>query len=408
MKLILVLLLLTSSSTFVLAQSAEGCLVPFRYQSQIFSTTSKTTVQYGENINPGRGGQLEALIMDVHEPIGDTLSKRPVLILAHGGSFQFGGRVDIEGVCIDFARRGYVAVTMDYRKFFPGTALDSVNVVEATIRAVQDMKAAVRYMKNDALDSNLFRVDTSFIMVGGFSAGAITAVQLAYWNINDSSKAYIDTIVANEGGLEGQSNTITSVTSKIRGVLNSTGAILDTTWILATEPLISSYHGTNDVVVPIGVGTSGGAISSFGSDPIHQRTQNLSMPNYLKRVIGGSHTDIYVGANAATFLAYLDSTAHFFRDEILCQGITSGISNNEMKQILVFPNPAKDMISISGQWTSSLVIRLIDPIGRRQQITCMKEGENLTVDTSQLSPGLYILKVTDGERTFSEKVLIER
>lgn len=228
MKNILALLVFILSTYTISAQTAEGCLVPQRYESQIFSNTTKSTVKYGENINPGRGGILEELYMDVYEPVSDTISKRPLILLAHGGSFQTGSKNDLVSVCQDFAGKGFVSVSMDYRKFFPGTALDSINVVEATIRAVQDMRAAVRYMKNDAMDSNIYKIDTNFVMVGGFSAGAITAVQLAYWDSNDPVPAYIDTIISNEGGLEGQSNTITSVSSKIHAVLNSTGAILDT------------------------------------------------------------------------------------------------------------------------------------------------------------------------------------
>ena len=72
----------------------------------------------------------------------------------------------------------------------------------------------------------------------------------------------------------------------------------------------------------------------------------------------------------------------------------------------VFPNPASSILQISGISASSLSIQ--DFFGREYQIEYKQKGENLLLDTSQLAAGLYILRVWDGERTFVEKVLIER
>ncbi|MEQ8518816.1 MAG: T9SS type A sorting domain-containing protein [Cytophagales bacterium] len=72
----------------------------------------------------------------------------------------------------------------------------------------------------------------------------------------------------------------------------------------------------------------------------------------------------------------------------------------------VFPNPASSILQISGIPASSLSIQ--DYFGREFEIEYNQKGENLLLDTSQLAAGLYVLRVSDGEKWFTEKVLIER
>ncbi len=62
-----------------------------RYIMPVFSQVQKTTVPYATAIS--HLGQSITLSMDVYEPAGDTAQQRPVVVLAHGGSFIFGNRV---------------------------------------------------------------------------------------------------------------------------------------------------------------------------------------------------------------------------------------------------------------------------------------------------------------------------
>jgi len=65
-----------------------------RYKMQVFWESEVTSdIQYGSNINTQ--GNNENLTLDVYEPTGDSLANRPLLILAHGGSF-------IGGICCCF------------------------------------------------------------------------------------------------------------------------------------------------------------------------------------------------------------------------------------------------------------------------------------------------------------------
>ena len=82
----------------------------------------------------------------------------PAILCIHGGGFRAGTREGYDAQCIDLARHGYVAVTITYRLtpkyLFPA--------------AVQDSKAAVRWLRANAAKYN---IDPKRIGVTGGSAG---------------------------------------------------------------------------------------------------------------------------------------------------------------------------------------------------------------------------------------------
>ena len=82
----------------------------------------------------------------------------PAVICIHGGGFRAGTRESFNGLCLQLAERGYVAVTVSYRlapKYqFPA--------------AVYDVKAAVRWMRANA---EKYQIDPDRIGTTGGSAG---------------------------------------------------------------------------------------------------------------------------------------------------------------------------------------------------------------------------------------------
>ena len=83
--------------------------------------------------------------------------KRPAVVLVHGGGFRGGARQSYLPVAIKLAERGYVAATVSYRLAprhqFPA--------------AVEDVKAAVRYLRANA---DRFGIDPDRIGAMGGSA----------------------------------------------------------------------------------------------------------------------------------------------------------------------------------------------------------------------------------------------
>lgn len=117
------------------------------------------------------------LDMDLYypqEPINQ--SRRPLLLLIHGGAFYNGDKKDLGYPEMGhyFAERGYVVASINYRLGFMPLAPD---VDRAGYRALQDAHAAVCYLIENADE---FGIDTTRIFAAGTSAGAITALNLAF------------------------------------------------------------------------------------------------------------------------------------------------------------------------------------------------------------------------------------
>lgn len=370
------------------AQAVSSCNGD-RFINEVFSDVQITTVQYGENLNYG---EPEALIMDVYEPEGDTSSSRPVAIFAHGGAFIFGDRTEMDYLCTSYTKRGYVTATIDYRKL-QAFGLDSINAVEGLIRCMQDMKAAVRYFRNDAMTSNTYKVDTNFIFVGGYSAGALAALHTAYWDDEDMNPEYIEQLLTVEGGLEGQSNDFANVSSSVQGVINHSGGLIDANWLEAGDPPLVSYHGTDDSTVPFNTGLAAGAIVLDGSRVIHDRAEVTDLSHYLYAVEGGGHDGIFeTGAFTEEYSTYLDE-AWMFLESILCSDVSSveeGIVQQAFANLM--PNPFYGQLFIENTSGSALKLQVFSAAGalvREEWIASFNE----TINLSSLTPGVYFYRL---------------
>lgn len=382
-----------------IAQS-DGCDGK-RYLQEMFSEVKITTLTFGRNIS-----LLDDTInlkMDIYEPVGDLITKRPALILAFGGAFVSGDRFQLAELAYYFAKHGYVVSCIDYRiwpvfvKGFP----DSSAIIDVAIKAMGDMKAAIRYLKSHA---NTFRIDTNLVFIGGVSAGAITAIQSAYLDANDVIPSYIQKAIDQNGGLQGSSNKSNlNYSSTIRGVLNLSGAILDLDWIDKGESPMASMHGTADNVVPFNSGKAAGILSMQGSGVIHPVLRSRNIQEVLISVPGGLHTDIYI---EQSFQNYVDSfrvIAKKMFNNIICQQIISSQVALYQKTIKIYPTPAKDHITIE----SDQIIRsvnLYDMTGR--MISTKLLGNRLEWDAN-ISPGIYIVEaLMDRHQKALTKVMI--
>ena len=219
-----------------------------RYKDIVFVAASGVTgIPFGSNLNID--GSTATLSLDLYQPTGDTLTSRPLVICIHGGSLTVGSRIEMSPFCIDLAQRGYVAATIDYR-----VGIESPNgvktVLEATLRGVQDTKAAVRFLRSHAAQ---YGIDTSRIYLEGSSAGSVIAVHYAYWSQDEIPS---DINQAKWGNIEGASGN-PGVSSSIKGIVNYCGAIVDQTWIDPGEIPVANFHGLLDTVVPPDSGLSG-------------------------------------------------------------------------------------------------------------------------------------------------------
>ncbi|MEQ9063575.1 MAG: T9SS type A sorting domain-containing protein [Vicingaceae bacterium] len=307
-----------------------------RYIDEVFTGVTVTkNVKYGDNfnvyINPPTP-QSQPLVMDVYEPTGDTVTDRPLIILAHAGSFlpkcsqntlPLGDKEDSTMVemCREFAKRGYVAISMDYRLGWNPIASaqkDRIGtIMTAVYLAMQDMKACVRYVKSN---SGTYGIDSTKICVGGSNSGGYAA--LAYGSLNDTNELWLPKFVdvggTNKplvdihrwGDFEGDNGTTgffnynnPGPSSDIAMVLNLGGAIGDSSWINAGEVPIINFHGEADSLTPINckvvivAATGQPVVEVCGSRPISDRATRLGNQKFYD----DGFTDAYTqSANSKT------------------------------------------------------------------------------------------------------------
>jgi len=188
------------------------------------------------------------LKMDIYLPLDDTSKQRPLLMLIHGGAF-FNGDKASEAYTKwsnHFAAMGFVVASINYRMGFLPSA-DQIDC--AGYRAVQDANAAMRYLVHNAAK---YRINTDWIFVGGTSAGAITALNLAFMrNKNRPESTRGGVFKSDLGDIESVSAQYKEKFN-IKAVANMWGAVHDINMISNAETSIISFHGDADNIVPYG------------------------------------------------------------------------------------------------------------------------------------------------------------
>src|SRR5690606_15978027 len=96
--------------------------------------------------------------LDLYAPATTMHESRPGIVLVHGGDRVAGERQLLAPLAMQFALRGYVVATVDYR-----------SASEAKYpTAIYDMKAALRWLRSN---KKKYGVDIQHIAVGGAGDG---------------------------------------------------------------------------------------------------------------------------------------------------------------------------------------------------------------------------------------------
>lgn len=362
-----------------------------RYIDLVITNYGQDEIKYGRNINPA--GDSVDLFMDVYYPESDPVDARPLVVLAHGGSFIGGNRQDMENYCIRLAERGYVAATVDYRLLSLLNGIpDSIKAMDIAIKASHDMKGAIRWFKHNAIeDGNTYNVDPEMIFIGGYSAGAITACVAGLVDPEDVDLPFLTEIIENNGGFEGNTGdpAYSIYDTEVRAILNLSGAVYDTSWITESDPLIFSFHGTDDDVVNYEKGFASvfgiPIVPLYGSGSIGIRQQNLGLGGSLFTVDGGGHTDIYFDPSYEnTRNQFLAETDVAFAD-IIC-GVISETYFESESVVRVFPSPANSFINIDGIFTNS-EFQIFNSQGVLVQEARIEPDQR--IDVSAFNTGVY-------------------
>ncbi len=320
--------ILLAGSLFALTShaTAQDCGAPGRYNSNLFAPTDiikSADSTFGRasvrNYSANTDRPAQDLKLNVYQAQNDLATNRPLIILAFGGGFIGGNRAEMEPAAIEFARKGYVVATIDYRivtdqadQFllapFPFSLLTDDQkraiVRDVIVKASSDMRAAIRFFRRNAASANTFRIDPTKIFVAGASAGAITALHTAYVD-NTTEDPNLTAAYNANGGLEGNTDLpapnalIGKYTStNLAGVINIAGALLDPNVVDANDPPVYSAHGDQDDIVPYNVNQFSVVVSGFpvtipitfyGSKAIQDRAIAVGLRNTLNTIAGGGH-----------------------------------------------------------------------------------------------------------------------
>lgn len=279
-----------------------------RYLDQVFTDVSVTTdVVYGVNATVIALSQVgeaipQPLVMDIYEPLGDTVQERPLVIYFHTGNFlphpENGstGGTRSDSSCVEIATRlakmGYVCAVATYRQGWNPIAQDQetrvFTLINAAYRGVQDCRTAVKFFKRNYVEiNNSFGIDPEKIVAWGQGTGGYVSLNAA------SLDEYIE-IQETPGGkflTEVGGTLVPMVLEQVNGDLNCDsvgiafpgypgfpagdtlnypnhvgyegdfqlavnmgGALGDTSWMDAGQPPIISYHVPTDPFAPYKAG----------------------------------------------------------------------------------------------------------------------------------------------------------
>ncbi len=421
-----VFLLLTFGCIHTLSTHAQYCIEDRFTQSAYFSDEQivvNSDISYG---------LAEHWFMDQPQPLLNTfdiaypeksldpLIKKPLIVLAHGGGFWGGEKEDFSFPINQLAQSGYVAVSMNYRKGWFGDpencAGDPLSLSTAIYFAIQDTKACLRYLVEHADE---YGIDTTAIFIGGESAGAYAMLNSIYLSQEEWNSVHPG-FEELYGDFDHAVNT-SEQEYTVKGFLNMWGGVLDTAFCSADEmkPTISFYGTSDDVIPPYdgNVQFCDEYEHVNGSAGLAIHLSNYHIPNVLHGHLLYGHEayeDTYTTGNIACFVKsvlcneLVTKTVEY--EEANCSVMESDVADLQLSDVLVFPNPASEFITIDcrKQFDANPAIRVFDLNGREQAVSCSFNSQILTIRVSELPEGIYQVYVQSNGQTIRAKFLVAR
>lgn len=271
-------------------------------------------IKYGSNKN--WKSNIENLLLDIYTPPGALPSQKfPLIVYVHGGGFQDGNKEENKTLMIDFASEQFVAVSMDYRLGWTQADScigDTTEAKKAIYRAVQDARAAIRFLVANA---EKYNIDTAKIFLSGESAGAITVLSSSYFT-QLFADHFLPGAALDLGLLDDADNSLKNKFS-IKGIGSVAGCLSDAHLINAGNARPTIYmHGVLDNVIPYNTGTAYNCpnyFNCFGSYFLYNASKTL-VPTVLHLDSAGTHNvydESFIKVNQVCFFkSIIANTEH--------------------------------------------------------------------------------------------------
>lgn len=172
-KLLIIYVIVASLLAAGCSPAAQPTATPQSTPAADCLTTAHSPEVHVYSDIPYRDGESSSWLLDVADPVSDSLALRPAIVIIHGGGWSAGSKHHMvyRDLLIDYALQGYVTLSVEYR----------FNQEADFPACIEDVKCAVRWLKAHAAE---LRVDPDRIGLYGHSAGAHLALMVAVSSSN--------------------------------------------------------------------------------------------------------------------------------------------------------------------------------------------------------------------------------
>ncbi len=414
-----IILLSTIFNLLIVNAFSQNCLpINGRFGRKVFANITITKdITYGNadrydalNIN-----NPQPLKLDFYAPTNDTMQKRPLVLVFFGGGFTLGDKsdADVTAWSDSLAHYGYAAASVNYRLGLNATSQGSA--VRAVYRAVQDARAAVRFFKEKHL---LYKIDTNRIFLAGESAGAITALQAAYFQNASQVPPEAHGILLEPSDLSciDCSGNNFAHTVDIKGVMSMWGAFYKLSYIQANRKIPTLLiHGTTDAIVKYDTGRPFSSPTFpvlYGSLPTHNRMDSLGIYNEFYPYQGQGHLIYGIPTITVTFPNQywnpIWTQGHNFLYNVMAQLCVGTEDEKNTIDARIFPNPTNDMLYINIAENIALnlntKLQIVDLQGKtiidKKNISTTNE-----IQIGNLTKGVYIVILENEQGVLRKKIV---
>jgi len=180
-------------------------------------------------------------------------------------------------------------------------------------------------------------------------------------------------------------------------VVNNTGFAQD---FIITRRLVSEPTGfLNYICWDMCYNPSSLILWSSGSSNIWNGQSKFFSTYVISTIQGSAHYRYYVSNDGFNFIDSVD---------VVVSTLYVGIPERNKSKYKVFPNPAKNSITISRNTNSSNQLKILDSLGKLVLSSTLSNKES-KINLSQLKPGYYFYTIIDSENgeVISNRLIIE-
>lgn len=384
---------------FVLVSLFSSALIAqnTRFIDPVFSTVDISTINYSDVFTD------PAHKMDIYQPKNDTATQRPLIFYIHGGAFYAGDKAtqDCIDFCTHFAKKGYVAVSVNYRLANAFLFLLNQDVqLEAVLESMADVKSAIRFFGKDAYTTKTYKIDTNSVFIGGYSAGAVSALHTA-WVDSESEldSKLVQILKSTIKTLDGDAGN-KGYACNIKAVYSMAGALYKTSYASENDQPVWLGHATNDGTVSYNCAPALNnpmVLTLCGSGKIFPRLDSVGVDYDTMILSKGDHAWPGLGNKGQDFLNSVEEIADFFYPMLPSSTPSSIKKLAKNKTFKLYPNPSNaETVVVSIQEGKIIAVSIFDAIGRliSPEIIADKTDKELSLGVNDLPAGLYRVVVT--------------